>query len=205
MVPLSGRRLHMWRAEQLAKIIDSADETRFPTLKTQLDRERSWVSAHYCVQSTQSQRRFRRRAIAGAAALYAVASAVVLRGEILLGNLVFVLWVAIMFPATALLGRVARLNVWIRARRRLRAKLGDRDDTPHIPKPELWPVDLSPPDSRSVDEWLVAVFGNADPQPALVADEDITALRVIITEWELTHRHRYWWNGRMFLRARRGH
>ncbi|WP_433523814.1 hypothetical protein ACQPZ2_00665 [Nocardia pseudovaccinii] len=184
----STRRLHMHKAERLAKLVEAAGDDCPKILKVKLAQEVHWVAATYAIRLRGSDFRF---------AVYVTA-----------GNIVFVIgWVlliswlldgsmALFFALGLLAGAlslvidhpVERLRDWILVRRTLYALLGGRGDIPQIPRPSrLFGIGVPP--LWDVDDWVLKVFG-IEPHPSTIKANDMTALRAEIENWS---RRRRWY------------
>lgn len=187
-IPLSGRRRHMRRAEQLSKIVDVEDQTCPATLKAALSYERNWVSAYYMVRPSR-----RDKIDLGVAVVSTVSTSAVIVpvGVAILPSGPLVAWlyiIALSLGVSFMAARAIDLARWIRARRFLHATLCAHNDLPEIPRPRVFSVKSRAPSRPEIRQWIVTAFDCVEPQPDSLNSVRIELLRNTITEWEISLR-----------------
>ncbi|MEV0773864.1 hypothetical protein [Nocardia salmonicida] len=181
LVPLGTRRWHSNAVDRLAKVVSAAGPGHpSKMLKVKLEQEANWVAATYAIRLSRSDIVYVVATVGSTLGALAVVAVGAKYWPAPFGGR----WLSVVLGliSGAATSPVTSLLMWVRARRRMYAKLGGR--IVDVPKPSRWPMSGRPPGKRVVDGWIRAVFDTTDPATEAIKLHDMNSLRGEIQKWE---------------------
>jgi hypothetical protein len=182
--PLTRKRLHVRRVEQLSKVVNAAGSDCPKALRVKLIQEIYWITAYSTIRATARERLVLLAGWGGSILVYIVTIAFGAALEWYRSHSWFlynaptigsaVILAVYVFPAAVVLDSLD-------ARRRLYATFGGRSDLPRLRGPGLR---RPSPTNSVVKGWVKEVLGDPEPDPRAVRTRDVTVLRRVIAEWE---------------------